>query len=135
MTEVVNLEMKLGESLGKFVELEKKRLQQIKQFADSVKEATNQVKIEGLKSLENPTTTYALIKRFANGWSELGKFLDKDYSNGKCVVILMIAGSLHLFYYALLGFSYVLIICTYFSIFSLFTKIVKRLFRRVEHLQ
>lgn len=135
MTEVVNLEMKLGESLEKFVELEKKRLQQIKQFADSVKEATNRVKIEGLKSLENPTTTYALIKRFANGWSELGKFLDKDYSNGMCVVILMIAGSLHLFYYALLGFSYVLIICTYFSIFSLFTKIVKRLFRRVEHLQ
>lgn len=81
MTEVVNLEMKLGESLEKFVELEKKRLQQIKQFADSVKEATNRVKIEGLKSLENPTTTYALIKRFANGWSELGKFLDKDYSN------------------------------------------------------
>lgn len=79
----MNLEMKLGESLEKFVELEKKRLQQIKQFAESVMEATNRVKIEGLKFLENPTATYAIIKRFANGWSELGKFLVKDYSNGK----------------------------------------------------
>ena len=83
MKQVVNLELKLGESLERYVELEKKRLQQIKQFAESVKEATNRVKIEGIKTLENPTSTYAIIKRFANGWSEIGKFLDKDYSNGE----------------------------------------------------
>lgn len=83
MEQIVNLEVKLGESLEKYVELEKKRLQQIKQFAESVKEATNRVKTDGIKTLENPTSTYAIIKRFANGWSEIGKFLDKDYSNGK----------------------------------------------------
>ena len=83
MEQVVNLEIKLGESLEKFVELEKKRLQQIKQFAKSVKEATDRVKTEGTETLESPTSTYATIKRFANGWSEIGKFLDKDYSNGK----------------------------------------------------
>ncbi|KAL9962659.1 hypothetical protein ACROYT_G031780 [Oculina patagonica] len=81
MEQIVNLEVKLGESLEKYVELEKKRLQQIKQFAESVKEATNRVKTDGIKTLENPTSTYAIIKRFANGWSEIGKFLDKDYSN------------------------------------------------------
>lgn len=103
MEQIVNLEMELGESLEKFVELEKKRLQQIKQFAESVKEATNQVKIEGLKSLESPTTTYALIKRFANGWSEIGKFLEKDYSNGKYRYDRQ---RLNFFNYTLLGFSY-----------------------------
>ena len=117
MEQIVNLEMELGESLEKFVELEKKRLQQIKQFAESVKEATNQVKIEGLKSLESPTTTYALIKRFANGWSELGKFLEKDYSNGKYRYDRQ---RLSFFNYTLLGFFIFLkIICSYFWIFSL----------------
>lgn len=83
MEQIVNLEMKLGESLAKFVELEKKRLDKIKQFSKSVKEATDQVKTEGMKSIENPATSYAIIKRFANGWTELSKFLDKDYANGK----------------------------------------------------
>lgn len=83
MEHVVNLEMKLGQSLERFVELEKSRLDKVKEFSKSVKEAMNQVKKEGSKSLENPATSYATIKRFANGWTELSKFLEKDYSNGK----------------------------------------------------
>lgn len=86
LEEVVNLEIQLGESLDKFVELEKKRLDKIKQFAKSVKEATELVKTDGIKSLGNPITTYAVIKRFANGWTELSEFLSKDYSKGKPII-------------------------------------------------
>lgn len=82
---IVDLEMALTEKLEKFVELEKNRLDKIKQFAESVREATDLVKTDGMKVLENPTTTYAIIKRFANGWSELGDFLSKNYSHGKNV--------------------------------------------------
>lgn len=64
MEHVVNLEMKLGQSLERFVELEKSRLDKVKEFSKSVKEAMNQVKKEGSKSLENPATSYATIKRF-----------------------------------------------------------------------
>lgn len=94
----------------------------------------NWVKIEGLKFFENLIIMYVFIKRFVNGWSEFGKFLDKDYLNGMCVVILMIVGFLYLFYYVLLGFLYVLIICIYFLIFSFFIKIVKWFFWWVEYL-
>lgn len=83
MKQIVDLEMKLGQSLERFVELEKSRLEKVKQFSKSVKEAINQVQLEGPKSLENPATSYAVIKRFANGWTELGNFLEKDYSSGK----------------------------------------------------
>ena len=83
MKQIVDLEMKLGQSLERFVELEKSRLEKVKQFSKSVKEAMNQVQLEGPKSLENPATSYAVIKRFANGWTELGNFLEKDYSSGK----------------------------------------------------
>lgn len=74
MKQIVDLEMRLGQSLERFVELEKSRLEKVKQFSKSVKEAMNQVQLEGPKSLENPATSYAVIKRFANGWTELGNF-------------------------------------------------------------
>lgn len=81
MKQIVDLEMRFGQSLERFVELEKSRLEKVKQFSKSVKEAMNQVQLEGPKSLENPATSYAVIKRFANGWTELGNFLEKDYSS------------------------------------------------------
>lgn len=86
LEEIVTLEMRLSESLEKFVELEKKRLDMIKQFAESVREATELVKIDGYNALENPIVSYTVIKRFANGWSELSDFLSKDNSQGKCLI-------------------------------------------------
>lgn len=83
LEKIVNLEIQLGESLERFLEQENKRLQEIKQFAKRVKEATELVKKDGMKVLENPTATYAVIKRFANGWTELAGFLSKDYSQSK----------------------------------------------------
>ena len=83
LQQIVNLEMKLGESLERFVELEKKRLDTIKQFAKRVREGTELVKSDGIEALGNPTSTYAIIKRFANGWTELSDFLNKDYSQGR----------------------------------------------------
>ncbi|XP_068706058.1 prolyl 4-hydroxylase subunit alpha-1-like [Montipora foliosa] len=81
LQEIVNLETKLSESLETFVKLEKNRLDKIKNFAENVKEATELVKRNGVSyPLENPMTSYALIKRFANGWSELSEFLNRDYS-------------------------------------------------------
>lgn len=86
LEEIVNLELRLTESLEKFVELEKKRLDMIKQFAESIREATELVKIDGYNALENPIVSYAVIKRFANGWSDLSGFLSKDNSLGKCLI-------------------------------------------------
>ena len=86
LEEIVNLEMQLSESLEKFAELEKKRLDMIKQFAESVREATELVKNDGYEALENPIASYAVIKRFANGWSELSDFLSKDNSQGKYLI-------------------------------------------------
>lgn len=83
LEKIVSLEIQLGESLERFLEQENKRLQEIKQFAKRVKEATELVKKDGMKVLENPTATYAVIKRFANGWTELAGFLSKDYSQSK----------------------------------------------------
>lgn len=83
LEKIVNLEIQLGESLERFLEQENKRLQEIKQFAKRVKEATELVKKDGMKVLENPTATYAVVKRFANGWTELAGFLSKDYSQSK----------------------------------------------------
>ena len=84
LQKIVNLETKLSESLETFVKLEKNRLDKIKNFAENVKEATELVKRNGVSyPLENPMTSYALIKRFANGWSELSEFLNRDYSQGK----------------------------------------------------
>lgn len=87
LQEIVNLEAKLSESLETFVKLEKDRLRKIKQFSESVKEATELVKSKGENyGLENPLTSYAVIKRFANGWSELSAYLNKDYTQGKSVI-------------------------------------------------
>lgn len=83
LQEIVNLEGKLSESLETFVKLEKDRLKKIKQFSESVKKATELVKGNGENGLENPLTSYAIIKRFANGWSELSAYLNKDYTQGK----------------------------------------------------
>ena len=84
LQEIVNLEAKLSESLETFVKLEKDRLQKIKQFSESVKDATELVKGNGQNyDLENPLTSYAVIKRFAHGWSELSAYLNKDYTQGK----------------------------------------------------
>jgi len=82
LEKIVDLEMKLSDSLEKFVELERKRLIKIKRFAESVSEGANLVKTEGIKALENPITSYAVIKRFANGWTELRDVLSHDYSHG-----------------------------------------------------
>jgi len=81
LEKIVDLEMKLSDSLEKFVELERKRLTKIKKFAESVSEGANLVKTEGIKVLENPITSYAVIKRFANGWTELRDVLSHDYSH------------------------------------------------------
>ena len=82
LEQIVDLEKKLSDSLEKFVELERKRLDKIKKFAESVREGVHLVKSEGIKALENPITSYTVVKRFANGWSELRNFLSHDYSQG-----------------------------------------------------
>lgn len=82
LEQIVNLEKKLGDSLEEIIELERKQLTKIKKFAESVREGVNLVKSDGIKALENPIASYALIKRFANGWRELRDFFSYDYWQG-----------------------------------------------------
>lgn len=80
MEPLLDIEERLLDLTRKYLEKERRKLGELKQFASSVQEAMELSKDEPLKYLGNPINSYLIIKRFTSGWRELASRLEIDDS-------------------------------------------------------
>ena len=80
MEPLVDIEKRLLDLAREYLNKERRRLGEFKQFAASVESAMELSKDEPLKYLGNPVNSYLIIKRFTSGWRELTSRLEIDDS-------------------------------------------------------
>lgn len=80
MEPLVDIEKRLLDLAREYLQKERRRLGEFKQFATSVESAMELSKDEPLKYLGNPVNSYLIIKRFTSGWRELTSRLEIDDS-------------------------------------------------------
>lgn len=78
MEPLIDIEGRLIDLAREYIQKERKKLDGLKQFAQSVREAMELSKDEPLKYLGNPVNSYLIIKRFTSGWRELASRLEVD---------------------------------------------------------
>ena len=80
MEPLLDIEGRLVKLAREYLQKERRRLGEFKQFAKSVEDAMELSKDEPLKYLGNPINSYLIIKRFTSGWRELTSRLEIDDS-------------------------------------------------------
>ena len=80
MEPLIDIEKRLLNLAREYLQKERRRLGEFKQFAESVESAMELSKDEPLKYLGNPVNSYLIIKRFTSGWRELTSRLEIDDS-------------------------------------------------------
>ena len=80
MEPLLDIEERLLDLARQYLEKERRKLGEFKQFAKSVEDAMELSKDEPLKYLGNPVNSYLIIKRFTSGWRELTSRLEIDDS-------------------------------------------------------
>uniref|UniRef100_A0A7M5XCK6 procollagen-proline 4-dioxygenase n=1 Tax=Clytia hemisphaerica TaxID=252671 RepID=A0A7M5XCK6_9CNID len=80
MEPLLDIEGRLVKIAREYLQKERRRLGEFKQFAKSVEDAMELSKDEPLKYLGNPINSYLIIKRFTSGWRELTSRLEIDDS-------------------------------------------------------
>jgi len=96
MEPLIDIEARLVEIASEYLNKERRKLGELKQFAKSVEEAMTLSKDEPLKYLGNPVNSYLIIKRFTSGWKELASRLQIDDSRIEEINSLLSANEHHL---------------------------------------
>ncbi|XP_043912048.1 prolyl 4-hydroxylase subunit alpha-1 isoform X4 [Protopterus annectens] len=82
MTDLVNTEKDLVTSLKDYIKAEESKLQQIKQWAESLEKLTDRATSDPEAYVGHPVNAFKLVKRLNTEWGELENLILKDMSDG-----------------------------------------------------